>query len=107
LFRRDTFRRNGHSTRSVMRPDDLMAELEDRPFRPFRIHLSDGTLITVSTPGMVMVGTATAVLPTRVVRSAAGRAIADTWQTIALRHIVRFSDVKASTNGRHPRKKRA
>lgn len=90
-----------------MRPDDLMAKLQDRPFHPFRIHMSDGTIISVTTPELVMVGTATAVLPRRVMRSDAGWAIADTWQTISLRHIVRFTNATTSANGRGRRRKRS
>ncbi len=76
-----------------MRTEDLMNRLEDRPFRPFRIHLSDGTNLDVAQPGMVIVGRSTAVLPTRFGQDEEGRPVAERWRTIALMHIVQFSDL--------------
>jgi hypothetical protein len=83
-----------------MRPDDILQRLEDRPFTPFRIHLSDGTIIPVDEPGMVIVGPSTAVLPTRFTRSQDGRRIAQNWQTVALAHIVRFSAANGRASGK-------
>lgn len=77
-----------------MRPDDLLRRLEDTPFRPFRIHLSDGTSIDVRAPGMVIVGRSTAVLPTRLRRLRNGYHIAEDWRTVALLHMVQLSDLK-------------
>ncbi|MFN0137510.1 MAG: hypothetical protein ACKVS9_15505 [Phycisphaerae bacterium] len=88
-----------------MRPDDLLAKLNDLPFRPFRIHLSDGSVFNVVQPGMVMVGIATAVLPRQFVKLPDGTEIADTWRTISLKHIVQLSDVDEKRNG-HRRRKR-
>ncbi|MFH0980553.1 MAG: hypothetical protein V2A79_03325 [Planctomycetota bacterium] len=75
----------------MMRSDDLLKRLEDRPFKPFRIHLSDGTRITVEEPGMVIVGVSTAVLPTKFRRSPERRRVAQDWRTVALLHIVSYS----------------
>ncbi len=86
-----------------MCPDDLLKRLEDRPFRPFRIHLSDGTVLTVSDPGEVVVGRATAMLFTRFGRSEQGRRIVEDWRTIALLHITQFGEARASRNGRRRR----
>jgi hypothetical protein len=36
-----------------MRQDDLNEELDRRPFRPFRIHLSNGVFFDIRTPNMV------------------------------------------------------
>lgn len=47
-----------------MRVKDLISRLSDQPFRGFRIHLSDGSAIPVSEPGMIIVGPSSAVLPT-------------------------------------------
>ena len=76
-----------------MRTEDLTNRLEDRPFRPFRIHLSDGSNLDVNQPGMVIVGRSTAVLPTRFGQDEEGRPVAERWRTIALMHIVLFSDL--------------
>lgn len=47
-----------------MRVKDLLNRLSDRPFRGFRIHLSDGSTIPVTDPYMIIVGPSSAVLPT-------------------------------------------
>jgi hypothetical protein len=83
----------------MMRSDDLLKRLEDHPFKPFRIHLSDGTRITVEEPGMVIVGVSTTVLPTKFRRSPQGRRVAEDWRTAALLHIVQFSDADGRSNG--------
>ncbi len=88
-----------------MRPEDLLDRLEDRPFKPFRIHLSDGTTLSVPEPGMVIVGKSTAVLPSRFGRDEEGRRLAEHWRTVALVHIVQFSDLDESTNGRRRRRR--
>ena len=82
-----------------MRAADLLRRLDDKAFRPFRVHLTDGTRIDVQQPGMVIVGLSSAVLPTRFT-SQEGRRIASDWRTIALSHIVQFSDLRAGGNGR-------
>ncbi len=86
-----------------MRPDDLLKKLEDRPFRPFRVHLSDGTVLNVADPGDVVVGRATAMCFTRYGRTEQGRRIVEDWRTIALMHITQFSEIKRSRNGRRPK----
>ncbi len=97
--------RQAESDNACMRADDLLNRLDDQPFKPFRIHLSDGSVIRVDEPGMVIVGKSSAVLPTRFGKTDDGRRIAEDWQTIALRHIVRFTDAAARENGsRRPRR---
>ncbi len=49
---------------------------------------------------MVIVGASTAILPTRFGRSQQGRRYARDWATVALHHIVRFSGIRGSANGR-------
>ena len=85
-----------------MRAADLTRKLEDAPFRPFRIHLSDGREIDVRNPGMVIVGISSAVLPGAFGRDEEGRRIARDWKTIALAHIVQFTDLMdhGNSNGR-------
>ena len=88
-----------------MRPEDLIRRLDDSPFRAFRIHLSDGTTIAVRQAGMVIVGRSSAVLPTRLSRRGRnGFRIAEDWRTIALVHIVQFSDLR-DTGGASRRKR--
>lgn len=82
-----------------MRAADLLRRLDDKEFKPFRVHLSDGTKINVNQPGMAIVGLSSAVLPTKFT-SAEGRRVAFNWRTIALSHIVQFSDLPARRNGK-------
>ena len=88
-----------------MRPEDLLNRLQDHPFKPFRVHLSDGTTLEVLEPGMVIVGDSSAVLPTRFGRDQEKRRLAKRWRTIALAHIVQFSDLEEATDGRRRRRR--
>lgn len=87
-----------------MRSSDLSKRLLDRPFKPFRIHLDDGVMIDVREPGMIMVGRSTAILPTRFDKDDEGYPIVTDWQTVALAHIVRFTDLTARQNGKKRRR---
>ena len=82
-----------------MRAADLLRRLDDKGFRPFRVHLSDGTKIDVNQPGMVIVGLSSAVLPTKFT-SEDGKRVASDWRTIALAYIVQFSDLRPRRNGK-------
>lgn len=83
-----------------MRAEDLIDRLQDHPFRPFRIHLSDQTVLDVPEPAMVIVGRSSAVLPSRFGQDDEGRRLAERWRTISLMHIVQFSDAEDDGNGR-------
>ena len=87
-----------------MFPNDLNRRLEDQPFRPFRIHLSDGSTIDVVEPRRVIVGPASAVVPTRWTSDSNGRRIAQDWRTIIRVDMVQFSDLP-SGNGRRRRRR--
>jgi hypothetical protein len=76
-----------------MRAEDLLRRLQDRPFKPFQVHLSDGSVFAVSEPEMVIVGRSSAVLPSRFGQDTEGRRLAEDWRTVSLVHIVQFSDV--------------
>lgn len=71
-----------------MRVDDLFKRPEDPPLRPFRIHLSDGKVIPVTEPEMVIVGASTAILPTPFGRSRQGRRYARDRETGVLLSIL-------------------
>ena len=86
---------------------DLNRRLEDQPFRPFRIHLSDGSFVDVTEPRMVIVGPTSAIVPTKWSSDANGRPVAEDWRTIILVHMVQFSDLNGSRPvGRGRRKPR-
>ena len=89
----------------MIRSADLIGRMNDQPFKPFRIHLTDGDAIDVPAPGMVIVGKNTAVLPNRFTRDEEGHTVADTWRTISLIHIVQFSDLDEHVNGKRRKRK--
>ena len=84
---------------------DLLRKLADVPFRPFRIKLSNATTIDVTDPGSVIVGDTSAVVPVDVYLDDQGFRIVRNWKTIALSHIVEFTDLEPKSGGSKPRKK--
>lgn len=48
-----------------MRVDEIRKQVERVPFRPFRLHLSDGNVLVVSDPDLVLVTRQTVVLGVR------------------------------------------
>ena len=89
-----------------MRSADLIQRLEDQPFRPFRIHLSDGTELEIPDAGMVIVGPTTAVIPSRYGKDDEGHRLALHWRTVNLLHIVQFSELDEPRNGKHGKNRR-
>ena len=79
---------------------DLLNRLHDRRFSPFRVHMSDGTVLEVLQPGMVIVGETTAVLPTLWGADDEGRRFAQRWRTLDLSHMTQFSDLEQSNGKR-------
>jgi hypothetical protein len=66
--------------------------------------MSDGTKLDVTEPGMVLVGLSSAVLPTEWGTDEDGRKLVRNWRTIALAHIVQFSDINRGNGKRRTRK---
>jgi hypothetical protein len=87
-----------------MRVKDLINRLSDQPFRGFRIHLSDGSSIPVTDAGMIIVGPSSVVLPTEYGREQ-GERVATRWRTVALSHMVQFSDLDEPVSGKHRKRK--
>ncbi len=87
-----------------MRARDLLSRLQDQPFKPFRMHLSDGTKLDVTEPGMIVVGMNSAVVPVKWGKDEDGHKLARNWRTIALAHIVQFSDINGGNGKRRKRK---
>ena len=87
-----------------MRVKDLINRLSDRPFKGFRIHLSDGSSILVSEPGTIIVGPSSAVLPTEFGREQ-GERVATRWRTVALSHVVQFADADEPVSGKQRKRK--
>lgn len=88
-----------------MRAKDLINRLNDRPFRGFRIHLSDGASIPIMDAGMVIVGPSSAVLPTEYGRDD-GERVVTRWRTVALAHMVQFSDIDEPVSGKRPKRRK-
>jgi hypothetical protein len=84
---------------------DLNHRLYGSPFKPFRIHLSDGSTIPVSNVGMVLVGVTSAILPVELGKDTEGYPLAKRWRTVALAHIVQSSDIDEPIVGKRPRKR--
>ena len=72
---------------------DLFRKMSDVPFKPFRLRLSNATSIDVQEPGNVIVGDTSAVLPVETYVDNQVCRIVRNWKTIALAHIVEFSDL--------------
>jgi hypothetical protein len=85
---------------------DINHRLYDTPFRPFRIHLSDGTTIPVTNAGMVLVGPTSVILPTELGRDSEGHPLVNRWRTIALAHMVQFSDIDEAVTGKQSKRRR-
>ena len=83
-----------------MTRSNLAKRLHNPPFRPFRVHLSDGTVLDVVQPGMVIVGETTAILPTLFIKDEDGYQFAKKWRTISVDHITQFSDIEPEPGGK-------
>ncbi len=84
---------------------DLNRKLNDTPFKPFRIRLSNQSTIDVRRAGSVIVGESSAVVPTDTVTDDRGYPVARDWKTISISHIVEFVDLNEKDSG--PKRKRA
>jgi hypothetical protein len=84
---------------------DLLRKLNDAPFKPFRLKLSNSTAIDVLEPGSVIVGQSSAVLPVEVTVDSEGYRYVRNWKTVSINHIVEFTDIDVKDLG--PKRKRA
>lgn len=77
-----------------MPPADLLQALRKRPFEPFRIQVSDGSVYNVHHPELVMVGMGSAIIG----MPAAGQTQLpyERYETIALNHIVKLIPLSAT-----------
>jgi hypothetical protein len=83
-----------------MSPQDLLNRLHDAPFKPFRVRLSNNTTIDVIDPGVVIVGPTSAVMPIQTTKDDLGYVLVTQWRTIALSHMVEFSDIEPPKGSR-------
>ena len=77
-----------------MPPAELLQLIRRRPFIPFRIHMSDGTIYEIQHPEMAMIGVASATIgfPER-----AEMPLYTRTEIIALRHIVRLEPLETAS----------
>jgi hypothetical protein len=78
-----------------MSPDDLERKLTERPFQPFRIKLTNSSVIEVYVPGEVVMGDTSAIFPLEVATAADGIRTIRSWRSVALAHMVEFIDIQA------------
>ena len=83
---------------------DLARKLNDVPFKPFRIRLSNASAIDMREPGSVIIGESSAVVPVEMVIDDRGVRVARDWKTISISHIVELIDFK---DDQGPKRKRA
>jgi hypothetical protein len=85
---------------------DLLNRLNDRPFSPFRVHVSDGAVLEVRHPMMLIVGETSVVLPTMWGTDEEGEPMPKRWRTLALAHLTQFSDMETGGGNGKRRKRR-
>lgn len=84
---------------------DLNHRLYDNPFRPFRVHLSDGSTLPVTNPAMLIVEESSVILPTEIAHDPEGYPLVKRWRTVALAHMVQFSDIVEMVSGKQRKRK--
>ena len=87
-----------------MSPQDLHSKLHDEPFKPFRVKLSNNTSINVLDAGSVVLGPTSAIMPLEYVEED-GLMLVRRWRTVALSHMVEFTDIDHKRNGNRRRRK--
>ena len=83
---------------------DLNNKLNDKPFQAFRIRLSNNSTMDILDPNSIVVSATSAVLPLETAIDSDGFIIITRWRTIALAHIVEFTDIDPPKS--HARRKR-
>jgi hypothetical protein len=77
---------------AMLRPDDLMDELRKKPFEPFRIHVSDGSVYEIRHPEFVMVSRSK--VPIFVPAPNRPHPFFERYDTVALLHITRLEPIE-------------
>ncbi len=75
-----------------MSPVELQAELRKRPFVPFRMYLSDGTVYEIRHPELVMAGMTTANIG---FATDPNQTYYNSYTVVSLLHVVRLEPVRA------------
>ena len=80
-----------------MAPEELLKALRERPFRPFRIALTDGRALEVRHPEMVLPGRRSAVIG--IPAPGEAEALYDDRITVDLLHIVSLEPLRTASDG--------
>ncbi len=75
-----------------MRPDDLLELLRARPFRPFRVYVSDGTVYEIHHPEWIIVERSKALVAIPL-EGLAGHM--EHYEIVALLHITRLKPIRS------------
>jgi hypothetical protein len=78
----------------MLRPDDMLKLLQKRPFEPFRIHLTDGKTYDIKHPELVITGERFLIVGEP--RPGKNGAVAASYDTVILMHIVRLEPIPLS-----------
>jgi hypothetical protein len=79
---------------------DLHRKMNDKPFKPFRIRLVNGTTYDVVEPWMITIGETSAIVVTHVRKDDLGYETAMDWRTISISHILELSDLETKKRDR-------
>lgn len=71
-----------------MRPDDFLTAIRKRPFEPFRIQVSDGTVYDIRHSELVMVGIGAVIIG--VPAAGQDKPVYDRAETVSLAHVVKL-----------------
>jgi hypothetical protein len=74
-----------------------------RPAKAFKIHLTDGSSINVANAGMVLVGESSVIIPVEIAHDGEGYPLVKRWRTVALGHMVQFTDIDVPVTGKRPK----
>jgi len=77
--------------------DDLLTALRKRPFDPFRIQVSDGTVYDVRHPELVMVGLGAVIVG--VPPAGIDKPVYERAETVSLQHVVKLLPLAAVNAG--------
>ena len=84
---------------------DINQRLYARPFKPFRIRMSDGSSLPVTGAAPMLVGESFIIVPTEMGHDSQGYPLVKRWRTVALSHLVQLSDIDEPVGGRRKKRK--
>jgi hypothetical protein len=80
---------------SRVRMNKLLDQVHADPYRPIRLHLTDGSILSVPEPWMIVVGDVTVLVVTSAGRDEKGRPYAKKWKKVFWGQIKRVSETQA------------